>query len=121
MDNQGKIGEVTVELAQENLIEARTDDDEAKIERSIGAKVRAEIATKRANKLADTKFTKAETPSLDWGGIIQMFLSALGISVPGLGIATVMMGKKIGRLKNKGRKMAESTEKDDISNDRDFA
>ncbi len=121
LENQGKIGEVTTELAQENVMEAKADDDEPKLERSIATRVKAEIATKEANKLAKTEFTKASPTAFDWGGILQMILTSLGVASPVGIIGMGLMGKKIGRLKNKGRKLANSTELDDISEDRDFA
>lgn len=121
LENQGKIGEVTTELAQENVIEAKANDDEPKLERSIATRVKAEIATKEANKLAETEFTKAETPSLDWSGIVQMILAGLGTAFPVLGGATMLMSGKIKRLQEKGKQLAKSTNVDDISSDKDYS
>lgn len=117
LENQGKIGQVTVELANENVMEAKSDDDEPKLERSIATRVKAEIATKQANELAEVEFTKASAPAFDWTGLIQMVLTVLGGAFPALGGLTLLMQRKIGRMKEEGRKYADSGEKDQLSRD----
>jgi hypothetical protein len=111
---------VSVQLAQENIIEAKSAGDDAKMERSIESRVKATEAVRRANKLAEVKFERPTTPEFDWGGILQMILSALGISSPLIGGLALMTSKKLTRVKEKAKKYASSPETFDISDDKDL-
>jgi hypothetical protein len=117
LENQGKIGQVTVELANENVIEAKSQDDEPKLERSISTRVKAEIATKQANKLAEVQLTRGTTPTFDWTGIVQMLLTGLGAAFPAVGGVAMLMHRKIGRMKVEGQKYADSSDKNQLSRD----
>jgi hypothetical protein len=121
LENQGDISSLSVELANENIRDAKKDGDDAKLERSIGTKIKAEIYTKRANKLSETEFTKKEGVSFDWGSIIQMILTGLGAAFPALGGVLFMMKGKLNRVTEKAKYFAESTDKNDIAHDRDLA
>ena len=120
LTNQGDIGAVTQELAQENIYEAKADNDDAKLERSISTRVRAEIATKKANSLAEVEFKRGESPSFDWGSIVQMILTGLGAAFPALGGVMLLMKGKLDRVKEKGKRFATTSETFDISTDKDF-
>ena len=120
LTNQGDIGTVAQELAQENIYEAKADNDDAKLERSIGTRVRAEIATKKANKLAEVEFKRGETPSMDWGNILQMILTGLGAAFPALGGILFMMKGKLNRVTEKAKHFASKSESFDVSHDKDF-
>lgn len=121
LENQGDISSLSVDLANENIIEAKKDGDDAKLERSIGTKVKAEIYTKRAKKLSETEFTKSEGISLDWGGIIQIILTGLGAAFPALGGILFMMNDKLKRVTEKAKFFAESTDKNEIAHDKDLS
>ena len=120
LTNQGDIGAVTQELAQENIYEAKADNDDAKLERSIGTRVRAEIATKKANSLSKTEFTKGQAMGFDWSSIIQMILTGLGAACPALAGVIYMMKGKINRVVEKGKHFASKSESFDVSHDKDF-
>ena len=120
LTNQGDLGSVTQELAQENIYEAKADNDDAKLERSIGTRVRAEIATKKANSLSKTEFTKGQSMGFDWSSIIQMILTGLGAACPALAGVIYMMKGKINRVVEKGKHFASKSESFDVSHDKDF-
>ena len=121
LENQGDISALSVELANENIIEAKADGDDAKLERSISTKVKAEIYTERANELSKTEFSKSEGFSFDWGSIVQMLLAALAAAFPALGGIIYMMKGKLNRVTEKAKFFAESTDKNEIAHDKDLS
>ena len=120
LENQGTIGEVTVSLAQENINEAKSAKDNSKLERSIETKVKAESATKTANKLAETKFTKTESPIFDLGDIMNVLMGILSTMFPVLGGYLLMLRKQLGTVKEKAKKYGSTNETFDVQNDKDL-
>lgn len=120
LENQGDIAGVAVKLAQENVIEAKSDGDDAKLDRAISTRVEAEMANKKANKLAETQFTKSEAPSFDWSNILSMLLTALGGAVPAGGVVAMLLNGKLNRVKEKAKTYASRPETFDISQDKDL-
>lgn len=119
-ENQASIAKGVAELAQENIIEAKQDDDEGKLSRSVQTQVNAETSLKKANELADVNYDRVE-PGMDWNSLMADILKAvMGAIAAYFGIG-IPMGRKVSRLKEKGRKYANSTHVDDISKDKDFA
>jgi len=120
LENQGDISALSIDLANENIMEAKSDGDDAKLERSIGTKIKAEMYTQRAKKLSETEFTRAKEGDFDWGGIFSMVLQGLGAAFPALGGVMYLMKGKMDRIKDKAVYYAGSEKKDEISHDRDL-
>lgn len=120
LTNQGQIGAVTIELATENVLEAKKDNDEAKLERSIGTRVRAELATKEADKLAQVKFERDEGQSFDFSGLLSGLMAVLSTMFPALGGYLLILRNQLGRVKEKAKTYATSPETFDISKDKDL-
>jgi len=120
MGNQGDVAKVVVSLAHENVLEAKADNDEAKLDRSIEARVKAEMSVKEADRLSQTEFTRSKPPAMDWSGILMdvgktllgMVMAYFGLKIP--------MGQKLERIKTKAIHFAGQDSKIDIANDKDF-
>ena len=112
--NQGLIAGVASGLAQENVLEAKDNKDDAKLERSLNAKLLLENAAKTADKLADTTFTKTE--STDWEGILMRMATGLF----GMIMAYFGLKPKLDRITEKAKMFASSDKTHDISKDKDL-
>ena len=114
------LGEVTQELAQEDIREAELDKDMDKLKRSTATLTKAQIATKDINRLEErTSFTKAPEPTFDFD--LEHIISGLMGGGGVMGILLSIMLPKMKRLKVKALEYAQSTEVNDISKDRDLA
>lgn len=121
LENQGKIAGMTRELAHENVIEAKRDNDDMKLERSIATRVKAEAAIAESDRLANINLTMPVESSFDFSGIIQMILSALGVGSPLALGAALVMGGKAKRLKAKALHFASQPEVCDVRGDKDLS
>ena len=120
LENQGKIGGITVELATENVLEAKKNGDEAKLERAIGTRIKAENATKEADKLAKVEFAKDEGQPFDFGGLLSGLMAVLSTMFPVLGGYLMVIKSQLGRVKEKAKNYANTDKTFDISNDKDL-
>jgi hypothetical protein len=109
---------VTVDLANENILTAKKDDDKPKLERAIETKVKAQMATKEANKLSETKFEKIE--GNDFSGLLDIIMGILSALFPALAGYLLMIRNQLGRVKEKAITYASSPETFDISKDKDL-
>ena len=117
-ENQANIGIVTVDLAQENIITAKKDNDEPKLERAIETKVKAQVATKQANKLAETQYTRVE--GNDFSGFLDILMGILSALFPALGGYLIMLRGQLGRVKEKAKIYANSPSTFDVTGDKDL-
>jgi len=118
--NQASAGKVIYALTHENILEAKHNEDDQKLDRSYQAKANAEAVIKEADKLADTSFLRAENPT-DWAGIIDSVVKTLMGAVLAYFGVSIPMGKKVERLKEKARNYAKSTDENDIKDDKDLS
>lgn len=109
-----ELGEAVAENAHENVIEAKRDNDEAKLVRSVATRVKAEEAISEIKELESKSFTRAEA-SFDWEGLIATVVSAL-MGGGGVGaVVMAVMGGKLKKMKDRAITHAKSTEVDDVS------
>jgi hypothetical protein len=116
--NQGAIGMVTVELANENILTAKKDDDKPKLERAIETKVKAQMATKEANKLSEIKFEKIE--GNDFSGLLDILMGILSALFPALAGYLIMLRNQLGRVTAQGKIYASTPQTFDLSGNKDF-
>lgn len=110
-----ELGEVSAENAHENVLEAQRDNDEAKLIRSVAARVKAEEAISEIKELEGRKFSRAEAPPFDWGSLIQNVISAL-MGGGGIGaVVMAVMGSKLKKTRKKAMEYAQSTDVNDTS------
>lgn len=110
-----ELGEAVAENAHENVLEAKRDNDETKLVRSVATRVKAEEAISEIKELEAKKFTRAEAPPFDWEGLIATVVSAL-MGGGGVGaVVMAVMGSKLKTMKERAIYHAKSTEVDDVS------
>lgn len=105
------MGEAVAENAHENVIEAKRDSDDAKMERAIVARHKAEESIKGLKELEGKSFDRAPEGTFDWGALIQMVMSALGVG----GLAAPFLAMKNSKIRKKAVEFAKSTEVNDTS------
>lgn len=120
IDNQAEVAGLVYELAHENAIEAKADDDDSKFERAVTTKTHAKIAMERSRELAHKEWKKAPESS-GMSGILQLIMTLYGGGTTmGLGYAAVKFlgqSKQVERLKEKGRSFAKSTDQNELDDD----
>ena len=115
-ENQANIAQVVVGLVDEELREAKNDG--SGVEHFAMMKAETNLYLKEAKKLSKTKYEATPQEGLNWLGAIQGLLMGGG---PLAAIYALFQSKKIGRLKEKAIGYAQSTEKNDISQDKDLS
>jgi len=120
MKNQGKLADIVVGISDEVIYDAKADDDEDKLIRAAGLKSQAVDAVKINRDLTSRDYTRPPEPKFDFMAIITHLLQLAGVGSLPLAVMAGLQKTKIGRLKQKGRMYASSTEVDHINGDPDF-
>lgn len=116
--NQETLGLVAVDLANENVIEAKKEDDQPKFERAVGTRVNAQSATKEATKGQETKFDRIE--GNDFSGLLDILMGILSALFPALAGYLVMIRNQLGRVQTKAKLYASSPTTFDVTSDKDL-
>ena len=110
---QAKLVQATDGLNQENIISAKADNDEAKLERAFKNQVTIDMAKAQNEELTSRKFSMPPEPPFDFGGILQMLLAG-ATGAGGVGMIALKMRGTIKDLAKKAVANGNSTEVDDV-------
>lgn len=107
--NQSRIVEITNDLNNEDIYLAKSNDDQAMLERVYSTRGKIEYAREVSEELSEREFSKVPDPPFNWGSIIQMVLSALGVGGP-LGLIAMSQKNRIKNLAQEAIMNGKSTE-----------
>lgn len=113
-----QIGLATVELANENISEAKSESDDEKLVRSVATRTKAEIALGEIRELEKSSFSKA--PEVEFDFDIMHILTGLLGGMGGVGGVLALLLPKLNRIKEKAKEYAQSEHVNDISQDKDL-